>query len=185
MPHWDEAKYPTAFAAKVWNVPVPTAKLYVKKYLWLTPNDRKAHTSGATTLLTGRRVLQGAIGAHLAHSFRTGAAKACEAAKAFTDFSYESDAPGFNRDPGELYAGSLTCLAVYPDGQTRVIRTEGVENKKFNTKTKKTEVVIEKPTVEDITFGSGQRGACWLLPLDFIVKHVTIELDKFDSEARS
>lgn len=74
----DEARYSLAVAAKVWGLPTPTARLYMNEYLSLGPHDRKAAGQGATALLTARRVLQGAIGAELAPSFRT-AALACKA----------------------------------------------------------------------------------------------------------
>jgi hypothetical protein len=163
MRDWDEAKYPTGFAATVWGVPVPTARHYVNEYLWLTPNDRKAHVSGATTLLTGRRVLQGAIGAELAPSFRT-AALSCEAAKYFTDFSNNLEAPGHSRNPGELFDGALTALAAYPNGEGVVIRVDGAR-------------------LDQVFFPIGPLGRqirVVILLLNPIFKRVEIALDKFD-----
>lgn len=66
----------------------------------------------------------------------------------------------------------------------KVIRTAGAEVSRRNKETGKRETVIEKPTVQDLLLGSGNRDGCWLLPLDFIVKHVEIELQKLE-EARS
>ena len=166
----DEARYPTRFASKVWRVPNPTGKLYVNKYLNLTPADRKAHVSGATTLLTGRRVLQGAIGAEIATRFRTGAGPACQAATTFTDYPDPDESRKYpNRNPAELFPKQFTALIAYPSGRGIV-------------------VWVDEDPLSRIFFPHGgagieldrQQEGAWVLMLDLIVHRVTEELDKFD-----
>jgi hypothetical protein len=119
----DEARYSLAVAAKVWGLSTPTARLYMNEYLALGPHDRKAAGQGATALLTARRVLQGAIGAELAPSFRT-AAPACKAAWSFTDVSSSQEATGHDREPGRLFEGASTALIAYPNGRGVVVRVD-------------------------------------------------------------
>jgi hypothetical protein len=167
----DEARYSLAVAAKVWDLPTPTARLYMNEYLALGPHDRKAAGQGATALLTARRVLQGAIGAELAPSFRT-AALACKAALSFTDVSSPQEAPGYNREPGGLFEGASTALIAYPDGRGVVVRVD------------------DKTPLQQIFFPIGGAGMALgrqprgsFLLLDFTVKRVEQLLMMYESGA--
>jgi hypothetical protein len=167
----DDARYSLAVAAKVWGLSTPTARLYMNEYLQLGLHDRPAPGQGATALLTARRVLQGAIGAELAPLFRT-AALACRAALSFTDFSSPDEAPGYDRNPGELFEGAFTALVAYPEGRGVVVRVD------------------EKTPFQQLFFpiggaskelGRQHRGS--FLFLDFTVKRVEQLLMMYDSGA--
>jgi hypothetical protein len=166
----DEARYSLAVAAKVWGLRTPTARLYMNEYLALGQHDRKAAGQGATALLTARRVLQGAIGAELAPSFRT-AALACKAAWWFTDMSSPQEAPGYERDPGGLFKGALTALIAYPNGRGVVVRVDGTPLKQ----------IFFPIGGAGAELGRQPRGS--FLLLDPTVKHVEQQLAKYESGA--
>jgi hypothetical protein len=166
----DEARYSLAMAAKVWGLPTPTARLYMNEYLELGPHDRKAAGQGAAALLTARRVLQGAIGAELAPSFRT-AALACKAAWSFTDVSSPQEAPGYDREPGELFEGALTALIAYPDGRGVVVRVDDSPLRQ----------IFFPIGGAGMNLGRQPRGA--FLLLDLTVKRVEQQLAKYEGGA--
>jgi len=185
MRDWNRPKYPIATSSAIAGQTLATGRSwYGKRWLYPGPllgEDQHPH-KGATTLVSGRSVMAHAIAARLA-VLGIHPELACTAARRFTDFSDGIEAPGFHRDPGKLFDGSFTYLAVYPNGEVRVIRTAGIQKKRRNKETGKFDTVVDRPDVEDLLFGIGQRDGCWLLPLDFIVKSVVEELDKCDLAA--
>lgn len=166
----DTAKYPLAFASKVWGVTTPTGRLYQNEYLKFSEHDRKASGQGATALLTARRVLQGAIGAELAPSFRT-AALACQAAYSFTDAAETDEAEGYTREPGRLFQGAMTALVAYPSGRGVVIRVD--------TKTPLDQLFFPVGGA-GIELGRRQERGSFLL-LDLVVKRVEQQLHAYNS----
>jgi len=184
MRDWDEPKYPISVSSAVAGQKLATGRAWYGDGWLFSRKDQKARKPGATALVSGRSVLAHAIAARAVAALSISPKLACKAARDFTDFSDPADSPGFKRQPGELFAGSFTYLVVYPDSSTRIIRTGGVEVPKRNKQARKRETAIEKPTVESLLFGIGQREGCWVLPLDFIVKNVVDALDDFDLSKR-
>jgi hypothetical protein len=168
----DTAKFSLTEAASVAGIKPATGQSWIKRG-WLKlarGKDKPAKVAGATTLLSFRRVLQMTIAARLV-AMGTHPQVACKAAHGFTDFSSNLEAPGHDRDPGELFAGASTALAVYSDGHSAVLRMD------------------KKTSLENLFFPLGGPASRYeqatALFLDFIVKHVTVELEKFHSGARS
>lgn len=176
----DEPLYPISVSTAIAGQALPTGRSWYQKRWLYAPSDRikPPNGRGGVTLVSSRSVLAHAIAAKLVAVLHVEPEMACRAARQFTDFSDPLEAPGFDRDPGALFEGSFTYFAVYPDGSARIIRTAGVKVRRKNKVTGRTETIVEKPTVEGLLFGIGQREGCWLLPLDFIVKHVSTELAK-------
>jgi hypothetical protein len=180
---WDEARYPIATSSRIARHNHATGRLWYSAGHLFSQFDSPARTRGSTALVSGRSILAHTIAVALTQA-GVSPKLACAAARRFTDIADPHEAPGFSRAPGQLFEGSFTYLAVYPDGDVKVIRTAGKQVWLQNKATGERERLIEKPAVEDLLLGAGKREGCWLLPLDFIVKHVEIELQKANSETR-
>lgn len=139
--------------------PMTGRSWFIKKWLYSPDDPIKAGSQGKTSFVTGRTVLAHAIAAEAA-DLGAKPQMACSAARLFTDVADPLEAPGYMRDPGELFDGAFTYLAIYPDGDAKVLR-------------------VAKGQLEDVLVARGQR-KCLLLVLDFIVKRVEIELRKID-----
>jgi hypothetical protein len=172
MSDLDKPKHPVAWASQVSQIDPGTGRSWVQKG-WLKFQrrlDQRASSPGATTLISGRRVMQMAIAAALV---RCGLhpVKACTAAYSFTDIYDAQEAPGHRREPGELYAGSMTVLAAYPDhedGTGVVMRLDSA----------RLQDVFWPLGGNDIYVG--QQGTAIVVLLDPIVKHVMRALESFD-----
>jgi hypothetical protein len=173
----DEAKYPVSVAAKIAaGMNVGTAGSWLqKKWIRLNKSDKRAKVAGATTLLSRRRVLQLAIAWRLAKA-GLHPKIACAAAHSFTDLANSGEAPGFDRDPGELFANAITSLVVYEDGSCAVVRIGEDKDK--------------KPTAfQQLHFPAGGQtaqsryDAATSIMLDRIVRDVKLALDEIDRRA--
>ena len=177
---FDEPIHPISRSSAIAGHTPATGRSWYAKGLLHSPKypDRPAPVPGATTLVSGRSVLAHSIAVPLADGLGMHAEMACRAARRFTDLSSENEAPGFMRNPGELFDKAFTYLAAYPNGDVRIIRGEGIKKRERNKETGKVEMVLKKPSLDDILTGIGHRDGAWLLCLDFIVRHVEIELRK-------
>lgn len=181
MLDWDKPLYPISLSSKIANHNHATGRYWYGKGWLFSPSDAPA-SQGATSLVSARSVLAHGIAVPLAER-GVSPQMACAAARRFTDVSEPTEAgAAFVRDPGRLFDGSFTYLAVYPDGDVKVIRTAGAEVSRRDKATGKRIKIVEKPTVEDLLIGAGKRDGCWLLPLDFILKHVETELQKINAQ---
>jgi hypothetical protein len=181
MRNWTEARYPISVSCEIAKHKLATGRSWYWKRWLYAPTNRPAAGPRGAMLASGQSVMAHGIAAAQA-ALGCPPALACRAARRFTDISDDLEAPGFKRNPSELFEGSFTYLAAYPDGEARIFRAEGAKKMVLDPETKKRKPIIEKPSLDDVLIGIGRRYGCWLLPLDFIVKHVSIELDKYDEQ---
>lgn len=163
-------RYTITTASKVAGLNPGTARSWLQNdWLTLSRKDIPANSPGATTLLSYNRVLLMAVSAKLVE-MGMHPELACKAARSFTDFSNPLEAPGYNRNPGELFEGRKiwTVLFAYVDGSSQVARVDSAT------------------PLQDIFFPTGAAGmtgsrkeAAYVVMLDFIVKHVKTELERF------
>ena len=176
---WTEPKYPLSVSSFIAGQNHSTARSWFAKDLLYSKKDARAEGQGDMSLVTGLSVLAHAIAVKLA-ALNCPAEIACRAARSFTDIASPREAPGFERGPGQLFDGSFTYLAAYPSGPAFVVRGSGWKKRKKNKETKEVEEIVEVASVDDLLIGRRECDGCWIVPLDFIVKHVTVELQKID-----
>lgn len=117
--------YPIATASAVADMNLATARKWVQnEWVKFSKHDAPAEVAGATARLSPRRILQLAIAARLVDEGMH-PQTACKAARGFTDLSNPLEAPGYTREPGELFGGKArTVLCCYPDGSSVVMRAD-------------------------------------------------------------
>jgi hypothetical protein len=170
MRNFDEAFVTVAEASKIAGVNPGTTRAWIQDgWLRLSRKDRRAKVPGATTLLSGRRVLQLAI-AGAAVALGVHPKIACRTAFEFTDVGDET------RDPGALFGedgNPFTALMIYPNETCAVVKVD-----------RKTSILDVFFPRDPVAAGQGTRQDLgWHILLDFIVEHVTIKLEKLAHEA--
>src|SRR5262245_24059595 len=162
----DEALYTIANGSEIARLhPGTSASWFSKDWIKPSREDRPAKSRGATTMLSGRRVLQLAIAAE-AVALGVHPKMACAAARHFTDLGDDV------RVPGELFSEAgdpLTALVIYRNGTSAIVPAGGKKGVRLND--------VFFPS-DPVAAGKQSRyEAASVLMLDFIVKRVVREME--------
>jgi len=122
----DAPAFSLSEVASAIDVDVGTLRIWVQRgHFKLRNSDLSARMEGVPHIVSLRRALQWGIAARLIKcGFRP--AHAERAAYSFSDIADQDEAPGFSRDPGELFKSpAFTFLFGYPgEDRARVVRVD-------------------------------------------------------------